>query len=105
MKTILTITGSDSSGISGVQADIRTIASLGAYAVSAITSITMQNTIGIQSFYDLPAATVRGQVEAVVNDVEPQVVKIGMIRRTDVLQVIVDLIVKYKPLFVVYDST
>lgn len=104
MKTILTITGSDSSGISGVQADIRTIASLGAYAVSAITSITMQNTIGIQSFYDLPAATVRGQVEAVVNDVEPQVVKIGMIRRTDVLQVIVDLIVKYKPLFVVYDS-
>ena len=88
----------------GVQADIRTIASLGAYAVSAITSITMQNTIGIQSFYDLPAATVRGQVEAVVNDVEPQVVKIGMIRRTDVLQVIVDLIVKYKPLFVVYDS-
>lgn len=104
MKTILTITGSDSSGISGVQADIRTIASLGAYAVSAITSITMQNTIGIQSFYDLPAATVRGQVEAVVNDVEPQVVKIGMIRRTDVLQVIVDLIVKYKPPFVVYDS-
>ena len=104
MKTILTITGSDSSGVSGVQADIRTIASLGAYAVSAITSVTMQNTIGIQSFYDLPAATVRGQVEAVVNDVEPQVVKIGMIRRTDVLQVIVDLIVKYKPYFVVYDS-
>lgn len=103
MKTILTITGSDSSGVSGVQADIRTIASLGAYAVSAITSVTMQNTIGIQSFYDLPAATVRGQVEAVVNDVEPQVVKIGMIRRTDVLQVIVDLIVKYKPYFVVYD--
>ncbi len=103
MKTILTITGSDSTGVSGVQADIRIIASLGAYAVSAITSVTVQNTLGIQSFYDLPAATVRGQVEAIVNDVEPEVVKIGMIRRTDVLQVIVDLLVKYKPRFVVYD--
>lgn len=103
MKTILTITGSDSTGVSGVQADIRIIASLGAYAVSAITSVTVQNTLGIQSFYDLPAATVRGQVEAIVNDVEPEVVKIGMIRRCDVLQVIVDLLVKYKPRFVVYD--
>lgn len=103
MKTVLTITGSDSTGVSGVQADIRVIASLGAYAVSAITSVTVQNTIGIQGFYDLPASTVRGQVEAIVNDVEPEVVKIGMIRRTDVLQVIVDMLVKYKPRFVVYD--
>lgn len=53
MKTIqpiLTITGSDSTGGSGVQADIRTISELGGYAVSAITSITVQNTLGIQAF-------------------------------------------------------
>ena len=47
LKTILTITGSDSTGGSGVQADIRTIAALGGYAVSAVTSITVQNTVGM----------------------------------------------------------
>ena len=61
---ILTITGSDSTGGSGVQADIRTIAELGGYAVSAITSITVQNTLGIQEFFDIPAEIVSGQIEA-----------------------------------------
>ena len=76
---ILTITGSDGTGGSGVQADIKTVSALGGYAVTAITSITVQNTLGIQEFYDLPADTVTGQVEAIVNDVQPKVVKIGMI--------------------------
>ena len=52
-NAILTITGSDSTGGSGVQADIKTISALGGYAVSAITSITVQNTLGIQEFYDI----------------------------------------------------
>lgn len=103
MKAILSITGSDSTGVSGVQADIRIIASLGGYAASAITSVTVQNTLGIQEFYDLPAPIVKGQIEAIVNDMEPAVVKIGMIRCTDVLQVIVDILVKYRPEFVIYD--
>ena len=55
---ILTITGSDSTGGSGVQADIRTISELGGYAVSAITSITVQNTLGIQEFFDIPSEIV-----------------------------------------------
>ena len=55
MLPILTITGSDSTGGSGVQADIKTIFELGGYAVSAITSITVQNTLGIQEFFDIPA--------------------------------------------------
>lgn len=89
MKTILTITGSDSTSRSGVQADIRTITALGVKAVSVITSVTIQNTIGIQDFYDLLAAVVSGQLDAIINDVEPEVVKIGMIRSADVLAVIV----------------
>ena len=80
LKTILTITGSDSTGGSGVQADIRTIATLGGYAVSAVTSVTVQNTLGIQAFYDLPAEIVRGQIEAIINDMQPDTVKVGMIR-------------------------
>ena len=77
-STILTITGSDGTGLSGVQADMKTISALGGYAMSAITCITVQNTLGIQEFYDLPAAVVRSQIEAVVNDIEPQVIKVGL---------------------------
>ena len=67
-KTILTITGSDGTGGSGVQADMRCISQLGGVAASAVTSITVQNTLGIQEFYDLPASVVRQQVEAIINE-------------------------------------
>ena len=87
---ILTITGSDSTGGSGVQADIKTIFELGGYAVSAITSITVQNTLGIQEFFDIPAEIVSGQIEAIMNDVQPDIVKIGMIRRVETLNVVID---------------
>lgn len=102
-NTILTITGSDSTGGSGVQADIRTIASLGCTPLSAITSITVQNTLGIQEFYDLPAQVVGGQIDAIVNDVQPQAVKVGMVRRTETLEVIVKALQCYRPQFVIYD--
>ena len=100
---ILTITGSDGTGGSGVQADIKTVSALGGYAVTAITSITVQNTLGIQEFYDLPADIVTGQVEAIVNDVQPKVVKIGMIRRSDVMVAVAKAIERYKPDVVIYD--
>ena len=103
MKTILTITGSDSTGGSGVQADIRTIAALGGYAVSAVTSITVQNTVGIQAFYDLPADIVKGQIEAIINDMQPDTVKIGMIRTTETLAVIVEALSNYRPHHIIYD--
>ena len=100
--TILTITGSDGTGGSGVQADIRLISELGGKAASAITSITVQNTLGIQEFHDLPASVVRQQVEAIVNDLQPQVVKIGLVRRIDVVETLVDVLKKYQPRHIVY---
>ena len=100
--TILTITGSDGTGGSGVQADIRFISALGGMAASAVTSITVQNTLGIQEFYDLPASVVRQQVEAIVNDLQPQVVKIGLLRRIDVVETLVDVLKKYQPRHIVY---
>jgi hydroxymethylpyrimidine/phosphomethylpyrimidine kinase len=103
MTTILTITGSDSTGGSGVQADIKTISALGGYALSAITSITIQNTLGIQAFYDIPAETVKGQMEAIINDMQPDVVKIGMIRKVSILQAIVGELIQYKPRYILYD--
>ncbi len=104
MKAVLTITGSDSCGGAGIQADIKTISQLGGHALTAITSITVQNTLGIQNYYDLPPETVRGQVEAVINDVEPNVVKVGLIRTLATLNVIVDLLQKYRPACIIYDA-
>lgn len=103
-RPILTITGSDSTSGSGVQADIKTISELGGYAVTAITSITVQTTLGIQEFYDVPAKIVAGQIEAVMNDVQPEVVKIGMIRTLDVVDVVVDSLRRYRPRHVIFDA-
>lgn len=100
--TILTITGSDGTGGSGVQADIRFISELGGVAASAVTSITVQNTLGIQEFHDLPASVVRQQVEAIVNDLQPQVVKIGLVRRIDVVEMLVEVLRRYRPQHIVY---
>ena len=99
---ILTITGSDSTGGSGVQADIKTISELGGYAVSAITSITVQNTLGIQEFFDIPAEIVSGQIEAIMNDMQPSIVKVGMIRRVETLDVVIDALTKYRPDYIIY---
>ena len=102
-KTILTITGSDPTGESGIQADIRFIAELGYTAVSAITTITLQNTLGIQEFHDLPASVVGGQIDALVNDMQPRAVKIGMMRRVETIETVVEALRRYRPDFVIYD--
>lgn len=101
-QTILTITGSDGTGGSGVQADIRFIHELGGSAVSVITSITIQNTLGIQKIYDLPCSVVRMQLEAIINDLQPQVIKIGLLRRTDVVEILTDMLHRYKPRHTIY---
>lgn len=100
--TILTITGSDGTGGSGMQADIRCISDLGGMATSAVTSITVQNTLGIQEFYDLPASIVREQIETILNDFQPQVVKIGLLRRTEVVKVVAEMMRKYHPRHIIY---
>jgi len=101
-KPILTITGSDPTGGSGIQADIKTITALGGYAVSAITSVTVQTTLGIQKFHDLPSQVVAGQIEAVMNDVQPETVKVGLIRTVDTVRAVVDALLKYHPRNIVY---
>ncbi|MBO6217358.1 MAG: bifunctional hydroxymethylpyrimidine kinase/phosphomethylpyrimidine kinase [Prevotella sp.] len=102
-KPILTITAADPTGESGVQADVNTMSALGCHAVTAVTSITVQTTLGIQEFFDLPAEIVAGQIEAVMNDVQPQVVKVGLIRTREVLDVVIDVLRRYRPRHIVYD--
>jgi len=102
MKPILTITGSDSTGGAGIQADIRTITSMGAEAMSVVTSITLQNSLGIQEFYDIPAPVIERQIDAVVDDASPQVVKVGMVRNAASLYAIVQSLKRHRPRWILY---
>lgn len=100
---ILSIAGSDCSGGAGIQADIKTISALGGYAASAITAITAQNTMGIRAVHSLPPEVVREQIEAVMDDLHPDAVKIGMVNDTLIVHIIADCLLKYSPRYVVYD--
>lgn len=100
---ILSIAGSDCSGGAGIQADIKTISALGGYAASVITAITVQNTRGVQTVHSLSADLVRAQIEAVMDDLQPKSIKIGMVHNAELVTVIADCIRNYQPDFVVYD--
>lgn len=100
---ILSIAGSDCSGGAGIQADIKTISALGGYAATAITAITVQNTLGVSAVQPISAEIVRGQIEAVMEDLQPVAVKIGMVNDIQIVGVISDCLRKYAPQYVVYD--
>ncbi len=102
MNATLTITGSDSAGGAGIQADIKTITGLGGKALSVITTLTMQNTLGIQDYFDIPAEMVERQIDAVAEDFSPFVFKIGLIRNIYTLDAIIRCIVRYKPQWVLF---
>ena len=80
MTPVLTITGSDCTGGSGIQADIKTITALGGYALTAITSVTVQDRGGIRRIHDLPVDLVEEQVRTIVQDTRPQAIKVGLVR-------------------------
>lgn len=100
---ILAIAGSDSSGGAGIQADIKAISALGAYASTAITAITVQNTTGVKAIHPVPAEYVRGQIEVVMEDILPDAIKIGMINDIEIVRAIAESILKYNPKHVVFD--
>lgn len=101
---VLTIAGSDSGGGAGVQADIKTISACGCYAASAITAITVQNTIGVQSVVGLPIEAIEGQIEAVLSDIGADCVKIGMLHSSEVIHCIAKALRKHKIEKVVLDT-
>ena len=76
---ILIIAGSDSGGGAGIQADIKTVTMLGGHAMTAVTAITAQNTLGVTAVHPVPAEMILAQIDAVVGDIGVDAVKIGMI--------------------------
>ena len=92
---VLSIAGSDCSGGAGIQADIKTISALGCYAASAITAITVQNTLGVTAVHAVPPEIVAGQIRAVMDDIKPKAVKIGMVNDADTIKAIADTLADY----------
>ena len=87
---ILIIAGSDSSGGAGIQADIKTITSLGSYAMTAITAVTIQNTKGVQSVIPIPANDIKNQIIFTSRDIRPDAVKIGMLHSAKVVEKVIE---------------
>lgn len=98
MKTyhhILTIAGSDSCGGAGIEADIKTISALGCYASVAITAVTAQNTLGVRSICKVTPDVVADQIAAVMDDLHPQAIKIGMVNDAETIRAIATTLCRY----------
>ena len=93
---VLIIAGSDSGGGAGIQADIKTTSYFKGYAMTAVTAITAQNTVGVQSIYPLPKQIVIDQINSITNDLAPDVVKIGMLADLEIIKYISMNLSSYK---------
>ena len=82
---VLTIAGSDSGGGAGIQADIKAISATGSYAASAITAVTVQNTLGVEGVHPVPPETIAAQIRCVLSDIGANAVKIGMLHSAEVV--------------------
>ena len=92
---VLTIAGSDSGGGAGIQADIKAISAMGCYAASAITAITVQNTLGVQAVHPVPLDILEGQIDAVLSDIGADAIKIGMLHSAEVVNLVAEKIEQY----------
>lgn len=92
---VLTIAGSDSGGGAGIQADIKTISAMGCFATSAITAITVQNTLGVQAVHPVPLDILESQIDAVLSDIGTDAIKTGMMYSAEVVNIVANMIEKY----------
>ena len=100
---VLTIAGSDSGGGAGIQADIKAISAMGCFAASAITAVTVQNTIGVQAVHPVPLDILEGQIDSVLSDIGADAIKIGMLHSAEVVNLVADLLEKYGIINIVLD--
>lgn len=93
---ILIIAGSDSGGGAGIQADIKTVTMLGGHAMTAITAVTAQNTVGVQAVHLVPSHVVIAQIESCISDIGVDAVKIGMIGSAETAHAVADYLEKFR---------
>lgn len=101
--TALTIAGSDPSGGAGLQADLKTFSALGVYGATAITAVTVQNTVGVKYVHALPPQVVYDQITTVMEDIDVDAAKIGMVNDAATLDAIVRALTVQRPKFLVVD--
>ncbi|PZR29009.1 MAG: bifunctional hydroxymethylpyrimidine kinase/phosphomethylpyrimidine kinase [Citrobacter freundii] len=99
----LTIAGFDGSGGAGIQADIKTFSAVGCYATSVLTALPVQNTQGVRNIYPIPVSAVKEQIEAIMDDIFPGAIKIGMVHTPELVECIVDTLGKYPTTPLVFD--
>tara|TARA_Y100000590_G_scaffold211803_1_gene240027 strand:- start:1478 stop:2290 length:813 start_codon:yes stop_codon:yes gene_type:complete len=100
---ILIIAGSDSSGGAGIQADIKTVTSLGSYAMTAITAVTSQNTTGVKSITSIAPTEISKQIEFTSKDIKPDAIKIGMLHSVSVINAVIKSLNKVKANKIILD--
>lgn len=100
---VLTIAGSDSGGGAGIQADIKAITATGSYAASAITAVTVQNTLGVESVFPIPTDVISAQIECVLSDIGADAVKIGMLHSAKVVKSVATSLDKFNITNIVLD--
>ena len=93
---VLIIAGSDSSGGAGIQADIKTVTSLGSYAMTAITAVTSQNTTGVKTISSVSPKEISKQIEFTSKDIKPDAIKIGMLHSVGVINSVISSLKKNK---------
>jgi hydroxymethylpyrimidine kinase/phosphomethylpyrimidine kinase len=103
VKRVLVIAGSDSSGGAGLEADQRVLAAHGVYALTATTGLTAQNTLGVQDIFIVPAQFVKKQINAGLEDVGADVVKLGMLSSEETIDVIAEALTSHQIPSVVLD--
>ena len=103
MKTALTIAGSDCSGGAGIQADLKTMTMNGVYAMSVITALTAQNTMGVRAIQESTPEFLKQQLDSVFEDIYPDAIKIGMVSSGELIRVISDRLKYYNAKNVVVD--
>ncbi len=100
---VLTIAGSDSGGGAGIQADLKTFSALGCFGTSAITAVTVQNTLGVSGIHSIPQEIVKEQIIAVLDDIKPEAIKIGMVHSTELAVAIASVLLDYPQIPIVFD--
>jgi hydroxymethylpyrimidine/phosphomethylpyrimidine kinase len=101
---LLIIAGSDSSGGAGIQADIKTATALGAYAMTAITAVTVQNTRGVSAVHAIPPETVAAQIDAVLSDIGADAIKTGMLASAGIVEAVAAALTSYSAVPLVVDT-
>ena len=100
---VLSIAGSDSGGGAGIQADLKTFAALGCFGMTAITALTAQNTQGVRAIHGVPPVMLRDQIDAVIDDMGADAVKIGMLHSPEIVQTVAEAIDRHSLVNIVLD--